>query len=515
MERPRGFTGEDSGEEGALSPAERKFERARRTLGLPLGPLTAAALYLIPMPALSPEAHTLAAVLGWVVLWWVTEPVPIPVTALLGAALCVLGGVAPAKQVLAPFAEPTIYLFLGSFLLAEAMSVHGLDRRVACQILSLRWVGSGLGRVLFTFGAITAFLSMWISNTATAAMMYPIGLGIVSACGAGRAGGSRRDSPLSTGMMLMVAYAASVGGIGTPVGSPPNLIGMAMIEKFAGVKIHFFQWMLIAVPLLAVMFLALFALLTLLHRPVAASAEGGRRYVRAQMAELGPWSRGEINALLAFSVAVVLWVVPGFLALVWGPDSVPAKAYNGRVPEAVAALLAASLLFVLPLDWGKREFTLSWKQAVRIDWGTLLLFGGGMSLGNLMFETKLARAVGEGILGLSGASSTWGITLAAIFTAILVSEATSNTASANMVVPVMISLALAAGVDPVPPALGATLGASWGFMLPVSTPPNAIVYGSGMVPITAMVKAGLIFDIAGGLLLWGGLRLLLPLAGLA
>jgi sodium-dependent dicarboxylate transporter 2/3/5 len=369
--------------------------------------------------------------------------------------------------------------------------------------------------VLFAFGAITAFLSMWISNTATAAMMYPIGLGIISACGPGRAGGSRRDSPLSTGMMLMVAYAASVGGIGTPVGSPPNLIGMAMIEKFAGVKIHFFQWMLFAVPLLAVMFLALFALLTLLHRPVAASAEGGRRYVRAQMVELGPWSRGEINALMAFSVAVVLWVVPGFLALVWGPDSVPAKAYNGRVPEAVAAMIAASLLFVLPVDWGKREFTLSWKQAVRIDWGTLLLFGGGMSLGNLMFETKLARAVGEGILGLSGATSTWGITLAAIFTAILVSEATSNTASANMVVPVMISLALAAGVDPVPPAIGATLGASWGFMLPVSTPPNAIVYGSGMVPITAMVKAGLIFDIAGGVLLWGGLRLLLPLAGLA
>ncbi|HHY95660.1 MAG TPA: anion transporter, partial [Firmicutes bacterium] len=161
-----------------------------------------------------------------------------------------------------------------------------------------------------------------------------------------------------------------------------------------------------------------------------------------------------------------------------------------------------------------REFTITWREATRIDWGTLLLFGGGLSLGKLMFDTKLADAIGKGLMDLTGATSVWGITLAAILVAILVSEATSNTASANMVVPVMISLAMAAGVNPIPPALGATLGASYGFMLPVSTPPNAIVYGSGMIPITKMIRAGVLFDIAGAMIIWFGLRIMLPLLGL-
>ena len=179
------------------------------------------------------------------------------------------------------------------------------------------------------------------------------------------------------------------------------------------------------------------------------------------------------------------------------------------------SLVGAVLLFLLPVNWKKREFTISWKQAVSIDWGTLLLFGGGLSLGNLMFQTGLADRIGQGLLAVSGAESLWGVTFAAVFIAILASEATSNTAAANMVVPVIISLAVAAGIDPVPPALGAVLGCSWGFMLPVSTPPNAIVYGSGMVPIVRMIRAGFLFDLAGGLLIWIGLRLLLPLVGLA
>jgi sodium-dependent dicarboxylate transporter 2/3/5 len=184
------------------------------------------------------------------------------------------------------------------------------------------------------------------------------------------------------------------------------------------------------------------------------------------------------------------------------------------MPEGVAALVGALLLFLLPTNWKQREFTITWGQATKIDWGTLLLFGGGMTLGSLMFELGLAKVVGEGLLKLSGATTTWGITFGAIFIAILVSETSSNTASANMVVPVMIALAQQAGVDPIPPAIGATLGASWGFMLPVSTPPNAIVYGSGMVPITKMIRAGIFFDILGGLMIWVGLYLLLPLVGL-
>lgn len=502
-----------------LTPAEERFERWRNTIGLFLGPVAAIALLAVAMPGLSLEAHRLAAIIAWVVTWWVTEPIPIPVTALVGAVLCVLFGVAPAKAVFAPFADPTIYLFFGSFILAEGMAVHQLDKRFAYGLMSIRWVGSSSGRILFMYGAIAALVSMWISNTATTAMMFPIGLGIVYTMSdviARQTGGEvdPRRLRFGTGMMLMAAYAASAGGIGTPVGTPPNLIGLAMLDKLTGVKIPFFQWMLFAVPMLVVMYFVLFLLLHGLHKPEIRRIEGCREFVREEMRALGGWTRGQKNVLAAFLVAIALWIVPGFLALA-GTQGPLAKAYGARVPEAVAALIAAGLLFVLPVNWKKREFTMTWKQAAQIDWGTLLLFGGGITLGELMFQTGLANAIGQSLLRFSGADSMWGITFAAIWISILFSETTSNTASATMVVPVIISLAQAAGLNPVPPAIGATLGASWGFMLPVSTPPNAIVYGSGMVSITRMIRAGVLFDIGGGLVIWLGLRLLLPLLGLA
>ena len=503
-----------------LSPFEEKFESWRQKISFFLGPLLALALLLVPLSGLNSNAHRLAAIIVWVAVWWIGEPVPIPVTAVMGAMLCVLAGVGDAKTVLAPFAEPTIFLFLGSFILARAMSVHALDRRFAYGILSMSWIGDRSWRILFAFGAITAFISMWISNTATTAMMLPIGVGIVTAMAdmlEKKTGKKIEPARLrfATAMMLMAAYASSAGGIGTPVGTPPNLIGIAMIEKFTGLKIPFFQWMMFAVPMLLVMYGLLFLLLYFLHKPEMPVMEGGREFVRLELAKLGPWSRGQKNSLAAFLVTVGLWVVPGFLAVFLGSSAHLTKLYGQRLPEAVAALIGASLLFILPVDWGKKQFTISWRQALAIDWGTLLLFGGGLSLGNLMFETGLAEHVGQGLLVMSGAGSMWTITFASIFIAIAASEITSNTAAANMVVPVVISLAMAAGVNPVPPALGAIFGCSWGFMLPVSTPPNAIVYGSGLVPITKMVRAGFLFDLFGGLTIWAVLRLLLPVVGLA
>ncbi|MBS3948932.1 MAG: DASS family sodium-coupled anion symporter [Dethiobacter sp.] len=520
MEKPEksSWQGDDEIKE-TLSAAEERFELVRRTIGLFLGPLVFLILYYLPMPALSREAHVLAAILGLVVTYWVTEAIPLPVTALLGAVLAVFFRVGAPAAVMAPFAEPIVFLFLGGFILAEAMKAHSLDRRFAFSILSLSWVGSSTARILFVYGLIAAVLSMWISNTATTAMMFPIGLGIVAAMADMMKKKMGKDVDptklrFGTSIMLMAAYAASVGGVGTPVGTPPNLIGIAMIEQFVGIRIPFFQWMLFAVPMLAVMFIVLFILMYFLHKPEVSSVEGGSEYIRAEAANLGRWTAGQRNTVIAFAVAVVLWIMPGFLALVYGSGSPILRAYTSRLPEAIVALIAAGLLFVLPVDWKKREFTINWKQASRIDWGTLLLFGGGLSLGRLMFETKLAEAVGQGLMNLTGATSMWGITLAAIAIAMLMSEIASNTAAANMVVPVMISLAMAAGVNPIPPAIGATLGASYGFMLPVSTPPNAIVYGSGMVPITKMMRAGIVFDLIGIVIIWLGLRLLLPLVGL-
>lgn len=509
----------DEEKTGVMSHSEERFERWRNTIGLFVGPVLFLVVLFLPLRGLSPEAHRLAAVLALVLVYWVTEPIPIPVTAMLGAVLTVLFRVGTAKEVLARFADPIVFLFIGSFIIANAMMTHGLDRRFALSILARRTVGRTSGRLILACGAIAAFLSMWISNTASTAMMLPIGVGILYAVG--DVAGARSAKPaeprkwkLSCGMMLMVAYAASVGGIATPVGSPPNLIAIGLIDDLVGRRIAFFEWMSLAVPMAVVMYGLLYLLIIRMHRPEVVELAGVAEYISEGRKGLGRWSAGQRNALIAFLVAVTLWVVPGVLAIAFGVESRAYQGYRASLHEGTVAILAASLLFLLPVDWGKRRFTLSWDQAVRIDWGTILLFGGGLALGGLMFKTGLADAVGNGLMGATGASSLWGITAVAIALGIVMSETTSNTASASMVIPVMIALAKAAGVSPIPPALGACFGASYGFMLPVSTPPNAIVYGSGMVPITRMVKTGLVFDICGFFVILGGLRLLCPLLGM-
>ena len=502
-----------------ISPLEEKFEKLRNKSGFFLGPLVFIIFYFLPYSSISYEAHTLSAILLWVIVWWITEPIPIPATSLLGAVLCVIFNIADVKKIFAPFADPIVFLFLGSFILAVAMNKHGIDKRFALKILSMRYVGKSTARIIFTFGAITAFISMWISNTAAAAMMLPIAIGIVTSVA--KIVSEEKGIPVDTkkfrfgtAMMLMTAYSASIGGIGTPVGTPPNLIGIAMIEKFAAYRISFFEWLMFALPMLIIMYIVLFFLIYFLNKPEISGLNTSSSFLTDAKIKLGKMKRGEVNAIIAFLITVTLWIIPGFLAVIYGTESGFYKTYNSHFPESVAALIGASMLFLMPTDRKKFEFTINWKDVVKIDWGTLILFGGGLSLGNLMFETKLADYLGKSFINFSGLDTVWGITFAAIFIAIIVSEATSNTASANMIVPVVISICIAGNINPIPPAIGATLGASWGFMLPVSTPPNAIVYGSGMVPITKMIRSGIFFDVIGGLLIWVMLRLLLPLINL-
>ena len=544
--------GEQAAPAEVLSAAEERFERWRRRAGAIAAPLAFALVYFVLLgdTTLSPQGRRLGAILAAVAVLWMTEALPLPVTALLGACLCILLGVADAKTVLAPFADPMIFLFLGSFILARAMQIHGLDRRIAMGFLALRWIGGRPARVLAGLGFITAALSMWVSNTATTAMMLPIAVGVLAALHevrvrGGAASGSldARAWPFATGMLLMIAYAASIGGIGTKVGSPPNLITLGHLER-AGVTISFFTWMQVMVPLLVAMGVILFFLLYALHpdrsekrqgdtgtggqgdRAVREQAAAGLvGYLRQERASLGPWTPGQVNTLIAFAVAVTLWILPGFLAAALpegARDSgsllaraVPFFGSKGQMPEAVVALLAALLLFVLPTNLREGRFTLTWQQAVHIDWGTLLLFGGGIALGELMFSTGVARALGDWAVARTGVQSVWALTAAMIVLGIFLSETTSNTAAATMLAPIAIGMAQELGVSPVAPALGACLGASFGFMLPVSTPPNAIVFGSGMVPIVKMMRAGILFDVIGAGVIWVGLRVLLPALGLA
>ncbi len=494
--------------EARVSPAQRRLKR----LGFVAGPAAALLLYLLPLPALSDDAHLLTAILAWAVLYWITEPIPLPITSLLGTTFCVVAGLGSAKSIFAAYAHPIVFLLIGSFFLAEAMVVQGVDRRFAAWLLSLPWVAASASRVLLTVGAITAAISMWISNTAATAMMLPMALGIGATLG-GASGQSQRQ--FRTALMLILSYGATAGGMATVIGTPPNLIGVGLLAEQTGVSISFVTWMAFGLPLALLMLFLCWGLLRLLHPPGTAVLPCLTSQFQAQREALGPWTRGQSNACLAFGLAVLLWIGPGLITAVWGSAHPVSVWLDRHLPNELVALAASGLLFLLPVDRSRGQFTLSWKQAGNINWGIILLFGGGLAFGDLMVQTGLSDAVGHGFVNWFGVSTLWSLTALSIGAAVLVSELASNTASASMLVPLIIAIAQSADVPVAPPALGACLGASLGFALPVSTPPNAIVYGTGHISIHNMVRAGLLFDLIGATFIWLTLRLLCPLLGLS
>jgi sodium-dependent dicarboxylate transporter 2/3/5 len=410
--------------------------------------------------------------------------------------------------VLAPYADPVIFLFLGSFVLAEAMARTGLDRRLAGALLERRWATRTPGRLLATVGAIACGISLWVSNTATTAMMLPIGTGILRRLGPV---GDPATSRYPIGLLLMLTWGSSVA-IGIPVASPPNLIAIGLVRDLAGRRLTFFDWVALTMPTTVAMLLLCWVILRWLYREPRAAGPPAAGAV-ATPASSGPWTAAQASVAAVFVAAATSWMLPGAVAAALSPEAPAARWLEARLPESAVGLGAAVALFCLPVGLDRGPDARAWRRMAAIDWGTILLFGGGLSLGRLMLETGLAEAAGRALVSLTGAESVWALTGAAIVAGVLLSELTSNTASASMLVPVVIAIAQATGQSPVPPALGAALGASFGFMLPISTPPNAIVYGSGLVPLREMVRAGVLLDVAGAALIWLSLRLLCPLLG--
>ncbi len=505
--------------EQKLSPQEERFEKARRTVGLFLAPAVFLIFYLLPLD-MDETQQKLAAALLFVVVLWISEAVPIPIGGLLGIALIVLIGVAPVDDVLAPFGSSTVFVFIGAFIIAQAMLRHGLARRFAFRVLAVPGVGKSTVRTIVAFGVITCLLSAFVSNTATVAMLLPTAIAILGTLAniiedkTDRPGLDPTKLRVGIALMLMLAYGASVGGLLTPVGSPPNLIGRGLIEEATDERISFLEWVLAALPICGAMFVVLCVVLLLLNRPELRRLEGVEQYVEAEREKMGPLSRKEKNTLIAFGVAVVLWIVPGIVAIIAGDESQIYSDVSDRLDEGIVAIVAASLLFLLPTNWERREFTLTWNEAKDIDWGTILLFGSGIIFGSLLQDSGLAETIGTWGADTFGVSSEISITIFAVILAILISETTSNTASATVVVPIVIPVAVAAGVDPFTPALAATFAASFGFMLPVSTPQNAIVYGSGVVPITQMVRNGFFFDVLGAILIVVGIPVMVSALGI-
>jgi sodium-dependent dicarboxylate transporter 2/3/5 len=465
--------------------------RVRMLSGFLLAPIVFAALWLAPLDVPVP-AHRLAAVLGAVIVLWISEAIPMAMTAFLGVAVTVPLGIVTSAEAFAPFADPLIFLFIGTFLLAQAIFFHDLDRRFAFAVLGLPGVGARPARVLVAYAGIACAISMWISNTATVAMMLPIGLSLLAVLDTHGKGSHRFGAAL----LLSASFGASIGGLATPVGTPPNLIGLGFLRRETGVDVPFFSWMAIGVPIMLVLIASAVAGLLRDVRHGVASADLARA-IALERRELGAWTRGQRNTVIAFGLTVACWVIPGVLALAWGADDPTYRWLQSTLPEPVVALLGAGLLFVLPTDARRLEFTLPWREAVKIDWWIVFLYGGGIALGTLAFKTGLAEALGRGLTTLLGVRTSFGLIATSTLLATVLSETTSNTASANMVVPVVIAFARSAGIDPVLPVVAATMGASLGFLLPVSTPCNAMVYGTGRVPLAAMMRHGIVLDVVG------------------
>lgn len=445
----------------------------------------------LPLPAAK-----LTGILVFTVIWWICEPIPMAATALLSPLLCIVFGLGKASEVLAPFSSTIIFLFIGSFLLAEAARKHGLDRRLALSVLGLPGVTRSPWTVLLAIGTITAFLSMWMSNTAVTALMLPVALGLM------KSDGQLNQPRMAASLMLMLSFAATAGGLATPIGTPPNLIGKGLLKELTGHDVTFLSWMTAGLPLS----LLLIGVLVWLLRPKgvvwSSDHEELTESLRRQTRSLGGMSRAERNVTLVFTLALMAWLYPSVVTLLLGKGAGGAGWFEKNLPEDMVGLGMGLLLFILPVHLAKWEFTVDWRDAAKIDWGTILLFGGGMAMGKQMTATGLDKAMGAALMHWLGTPGPWTVMAVGIVAAIVLSEFTSNTAAVNVVMPLMIALATAAHVDPVPVGLATCLACSFGFMLPVSTAPNAIVFGSGRVPLQRMMSLGIRFDVIGAVLIW-------------
>jgi sodium-dependent dicarboxylate transporter 2/3/5 len=476
-------------EEEALGGPGAAFERTKRRVGLVAGPVLAVIAAKIFHDAASPA---LVGLMALCVTWWLSEALPVAVVALAAAMGAVLTGVTTADVAFKAFGTPLLFMFVGSFFIAEAMQVHGLGARLADAVAR-----RARGRLSFLVAiALVAFTqSMFMSNAATTAILLPLVLGMAP-----------RGERYGAALVLAVAWGASVGGLGTPVGTPPNGLGLAELRQ-RGLDIGFVEWMAIGVPMGLIMLAGMLFVLAWFFgvrrgQPLPAQAQFAAK----------PWSQGERAVLIAFAVALLGWLLPTIAELA-APGSHVSKWIDAHLTEEIVALFASSLLFVLPGGEGRPALT--WSEATRIEWGVILLFGGGMLLGSLAKSTGLAAQWGDSLMSLTGASSTWSITALVTGTAIVLSEATSNTATASMMAPLAGALAAAAGAAPIPAVLGATMGASFGFMMPISTAPNALAYATGRVTVGQMLRAGIVFDVIGFVLILAALRIMCPLLGWA
>lgn len=480
-------------------------ETLSRKIGLFLGPLVFIALLAAPAPGpLSDSGWQVIAVAVFMLIWWVTEAVPIPVTALLPLALLPVLGVGDLKTTAAPYANPIVFLFMGGFIVALAMERWNLHRRIALNIVRL--TGTHADGIILGFMLSTALLSMWISNTATTVMMLPIALSVIQLLVTheeSEAGPGIRN--FSIVMMLGIAYAANIGGVATLIGTPPNSVLAGFIAETYGYEIGFAHWMVLGVPFSAVLLaITYWVLVKWLYPNRLGKFDGAQALIDDEVQKLGRIGRGEALVLCVFLATALCWVmrlpINSMLAH---------QGWDLKLSDPGIAIIAAITLFVLPVDFRENKYVLEWKDTEKLPWGILLLFGGGLSLAGALSATGIVDLIGQqftesgsrGILILAGL----------VCVSLFLTEVMSNVALVTIFLPVVGGIALGTGLDPLAMMIPVTMAASCAFMLPMSTPPNAIVFASGKITVAQMVRSGIVLNIVSIVLIVVVAKWVLPL----
>ncbi|HSI76011.1 MAG TPA: DASS family sodium-coupled anion symporter [Lunatimonas sp.] len=450
-------------------------------IGLLLGPLLFILIFQFVSPeGLSREGVALLAITAWIATWWITEAIPIAATALLPLLLFPLTGVSGIKETSLAYSDPMVLLYMGGFMIAVSIEKWNLHKRIALNIIA--FMGTDLNKIILGFMIATAFLSMWISNTATSLMMLPIAIAVVSQLGNQSLDESLAETTIGRALMLGIAYGASIGGMATIIGTPTNIILVGVIKKSFGVEIGFSQWMMIGLPISVILLVICWYYLVNIafDLTLAKQTKGGKEEIDEQLKALGSISKQEKRVLWVFLGVSTAWICRTFLL----QPLIPV------LDDTIIALTGVMLLFVLPSGEGNNKKLLGWDVAEKIPWGILILFGGGLTLASGFQVTGLAQWIGEQFILVQNIPF-WLFLLIIIAAVNFLTEITSNVATASMLLPILAAVALAMNVHPYGLMVGATFAASCAFMLPVATPPNAVVFGSGYLTIPAMIRAGI------------------------
>lgn len=455
-----------------------------KKIGFLAGPLLCILILVLPFDIVNPYIDRVMAIAIWMIVWWITEAVSISVTALIPLALFPLLGIGDIKSVASNYANPIVYLFFGGFVIALALEKVQLHKRIALSILKI--TGTKANGIVLGFMIATALMSMWISNTASTVVMLPIAVSVIQLLMNDADGFTKNDKNFALSIMLGIAFSANIGGMSTLIGTPPNSVMLAFLNESYQIDIGFFQWMQMGVPFAILMLVITYFCITRIFFPNRLGQIGGSgAIIQNELKKLGPMSRGEKIVLAIFSCTAIAWMLRSYLNTLL-PDI--------TLTDTTISVIAALAMFVVPLDIRKGEFPLDWKDTSRLPWGILILFGGGLALASGLKDAGFIAMIGDYISEQTH-WSIWVVTAVLIFLMLFMTELMSNVALVTILVPLVVGIAIGMDVPILQMVIPVTLASSCAFMLPMATPPNAIVFASGHVRVSEMARIGIVLNL--------------------